>query len=195
MLFPYRRNSCSTSYLQGGEIAMDLILGLITGFLFGFFLQKGQVLRYEKQVGFLRLKDMTVIKFMFSAIVTGMIGIYLFKDIGVIELSLKATQIMAQVIGGVLFGIGWAIFGYCPGTAIGALGEGRLHVLWGVFGMLFGAAVYAEIYPSLKSNLLKYGDFGKITLPGILGINHWVVILIFSVLVILFFRYIEKREL
>ena len=174
---------------------MDLILGLITGFLFGFFLQKGQVLRYEKQLGFLRLKDMTIIKFMLSAIITGMIGIYLFKDIGVIDLSLKATQIMAQIIGGLLFGIGWAIFGYCPGTAIGALGEGRFHAIWGVFGMLFGAAVYAEIYPALKSNLLRYGDFGKITLPGILGINYWFIILILSVLAIIFFRYIEKREL
>ncbi len=137
---------------------------------------------------------MTLIKFIFSAIITGMIGIYLFKDIGVIDLSLKATQIMMQVIGGLLFGIGWAIFGYCPGTAIGALGEGRLHVLWGVFRMLFGTAVYAEIYPALKSNFLKYGDFGKITLPGILGINHWFIVVILSILVILFFKYIEKKN-
>ena len=174
---------------------MDLILGLITGFLFGFFLQKGQILRYEKQLGFLRLKDMTLIKFMFSAIITGMLGIYFFKDLGLIELSLKGTLILAQVAGGLLFGIGWALFGYCPGTAIGALGEGRLHAVSGVVGMLFGAAVYAEIYPALKANILKYGDLGKITLPEVIGVNHWIVISIFIVLTMVFFRYIEKKKL
>ncbi len=174
---------------------MELILGLITGFLFGLFLQKGQVLRYEKQLGLLRLKDMTVIKFMFSAVITGMIGIYLCKDIGLIELSLKETQVGAQVVGGLLFGIGWATFGYCPGTAIGALGEGRIHVIWGILGMLFGAAVYAEVYPGLKNNLLKYGNFGKTTLPEILSINHWIFILIVVILVLLFFRYTEKKGL
>ena len=174
---------------------MDLILGLITGFLFGFFLQKGQILRYEKQLGFLRLKDMTLIKFMFSAIITGMVGIYFFRDLGLIKLSLKGTLIFAQVAGGMLFGVGWALFGYCPGTAIGALGEGRLHAVWGVLGMLFGAAVYAEVYPAFKDNILKYGDLGKITLPEIIGINHWMLILVIIVLVMLFFKYVEKKEL
>ena len=74
------------------------------------------MLRFEKQVGFLLFKDMTILKFMFSAILVGMVGIYLFRDLGVIELKLKGTLIGAQIIGGLLFGIGWAILGYCPGT-------------------------------------------------------------------------------
>ncbi len=158
---------------------MELIIGLITGVIFGFLLQKAQVLRFEKQVGFLLLKDMTIIKFMFSAIAVGVIGIYLLKDMGLIELDLKSTVVSAQAIGGILFGIGWAIMGYCPGTAVGAIGEGRWHALWGVLGMLTGAAIYAEIYPMLKSNLLAWGNLGNKTIPELLNINHWIVITIF----------------
>ena len=98
----------------------QLVYGLLTGIAFGFLLQKAQVLRYDKQVGALRLIDMTILKFMLSAIVVASIGIYLFKDLGLIKLSIKATSIGAQVVGGLLFGIGWGLLGYCPGTAAGA---------------------------------------------------------------------------
>ena len=159
---------------------MELILGLVTGIIFGFLLQKGQVLRFEKQVGFLCLKDMTIIKFMFSAIIVGMAGIYLFRDLGIISLSLKSTIVGAQITGGLLFGIGWAICGYCPGTSVGALGEGRWHAIWAIIGMFFGAAFYAEVYPLLKNNLLSWGKLGKMSIPDALGINHWIIILIFT---------------
>jgi Na+/H+-dicarboxylate symporter len=60
----------------------QLIYGLVTGVLFGFFLQRGQVLRYDKQIGALRLMDMTILKFMLTAIFVGCVGIYLLKDLG-----------------------------------------------------------------------------------------------------------------
>jgi uncharacterized membrane protein YedE/YeeE len=89
-------------------------------------------LRYDKQLGALRLIDMTILKFMLSAIFVGYIGTYLFKDLGVIQLSIKSTSIGAQVVGGLVFGIGWGLLGYCPGTAAGAVGESRIDGLWGV---------------------------------------------------------------
>ena len=51
------------------------ILGLIAGIAFGFLLQKGRVLRFDKQLGAMLLKDMTIMKFMMSAILVGMVGI------------------------------------------------------------------------------------------------------------------------
>ncbi|HUV51046.1 MAG TPA: DUF6691 family protein [Anaerolineae bacterium] len=174
---------------------MELLLGIITGILFGFLLQKAQVIRFERQVGFLLLKDMTIIKFMFSAIIVGVTGIYLFKDLGVISLSIKETNVAAQIIGGLLFGIGWAIAGYCPGTSLGALGEGRIHALWAILGMLVGAGLYAEVYPALKSNVLAWGNFGKITLPDILKINHWVVIIIFIAAILVLFKFFENKNI
>jgi len=172
-----------------------LIWGLITGIIFGFLLQKGQVIRYDKQLGALRLRDFTIVKFMLSTVIVAMIGIYLLHDLGLVHLKLKATVLGANIIGGLIFGAGWGLLGYCPATAVGALGEGRWDSLFGIIGMLFGAAIYAEVYPGLKSNVLALGKLGKITLPGVLGVNHWIVI---GVLIIVFcslFYWFEKKQL
>ena len=174
---------------------MSLLYGLVTGILFGIIMQRSGILAYEKQIGAVRLIDMTVFKLMLTAIVVGTIGIYLFKDLGVIKLSLKATSIGAQVIGGLIFGVGWGLLGYCPGIAAGALGEGRVDALWGILGMLFGGAVYATMYPFMKKYIISIGSFGKISLPQILGINHWIVILVFSILVVVLFWFFEKKGL
>lgn len=176
-------------------MSLSLVYGLITGILFGILLQRAEVLRYDKQVGALRLMDMTIFKFMLSAIVVGSVGIYLLRDLGLVELSLKGTSIGAQVVGGSLFGIGWALLGYCPGTAGGALGEGRSDAFWGILGMLVGGGLYAWAYPWMKSVIIPIGNFGKITVPDVLGVNHWIVIVAFAAVVVLFFRLFEKRGL
>ena len=173
----------------------QLIYGLVTGILFGFFLQRGQVLRYDKQIGALRLIDMTILKFMLTAIFVGSVGIYLLKDLGLVKMSIKSTVLGATIIGGLIFGLGWGLLGYCPGTSTGAIGEGRWDGLWGVLGMLAGAAVYAEAYPLMKRTVLTWGDLGKITLPGILGINHWIVVLVFVLAGIGLFYWFEKKNL
>ena len=172
----------------------ELILGLVTGLIFGALLQQGRVLRFEKQVGAMLFKDMTIFKFMLSAIIVGMIGINLFVDLGVISLSVKSTVIGANLIGGILFGAGWAVMGYCPGTSLGAIGEGRWHAVWAVLGMLVGAAVYAEAYPALKASVNTWGKFGKVTLPQALGVSHWVLIPVLIVFFLLLFRLFEKKK-
>jgi hypothetical protein len=173
----------------------DLLYGLITGLLFGFLLQKGRVLRYDKQLGALLLKDMTIIKFMLTSVIVAMVGTYLLLDLGLVKLSIKATILGANIIGGLIFGLGWGLLGYCPGTSAGALGEGRWDALWGIAGMLLGAALYAEAFPTMKATVLTWGDFGKITLPQVLGINHWLVIVPLVAGSLLLFRWFEKKGL
>lgn len=174
---------------------IDLIYGLVTGILFGFLLQRSRVIRYDKQLGALRLKDMTIVKFMLSSVLVGMVGIYLLHDLGLVKLSIKTTILGAQIIGGLLFGLGWGLLGYCPGTAAGALGEGRLDAVWGIAGMIVGAALFAEAYPAMKNTVLAWGNYGKITIPGILGINHWIVIVVVVVCGLFLFRWFEKKGL
>ena len=169
--------------------------GLITGILFGFLLQKGLVLRYDKQVGALRLLDMAIVKFMISSILVGMVGIYLLNDLGLVKLHVKATVLGGNIIGGLLFGIGWGFLGYCPATQLGALGEGRWDAVWGILGMLAGAAVFAETYPALKKTVLTWGDLGKITLPQVLGLNHWLVIPVFIIGGLALFGWFERKGL
>ena len=173
----------------------ELIYGLITGAIFGFLLQKGRVIRYDKQIAALRLIDMTIIKFMFTSILVAMVGVYLLKDLGIVKLSIKSTVLGGNIIGGLIFGVGWGLLGYCPGTQLGALGEGRWDAVWGILGMLAGAAAFAEAYPALKDTVLKWGDIGKITIPQIFGINHWIVIVVFVAGGIFMFRWFEKKGL
>jgi len=170
------------------------MLGLITGIFFGFLLQKGRVLRFERQIGFLRLQDMTVLKFMLSAIVVGMIGLHWLEAQEVIAFSRKSMNVGGVVLGGILFGAGWAVMGYCPGTSLGALGEGRWHAVFAVLGMLIGAALYAELYPAFKGSVLAWKDFGKIGLPEVLGTCPAVVIVIYAAVVVALCACIERRK-
>ncbi len=174
---------------------MTLIIGLITGVLFGVFLQQAEVLRFEKQVAAMRLKDMTIVKFMLSTIVVGAIGIHLLQDLGAVSFAPRALSLGSQVIGGLLFGAGWAIIGYCPGTSIGALGEGRFGVLWPIAGMLVGGIVFALLYPFIQLNIQPIGALGNLSLHGVLGINHWIVIIALAAGSFFLFRFFEKRGL
>lgn len=174
---------------------MMLLYGLITGIIFGFLLQKARVIRYDKQLGALRLIDMTIVKFMLSTILVAMVGTYLLKDLGLVKLSIKPTILGGVILGGLIFGIGWGLFGYCPGTSAGALGEGRWDALWGILGMLAGAALYAEAFPSMKKTVLTWGNLGKITLPQVIGVSHWIIIPLFVIGGLFLFRWFERKRL
>jgi len=171
------------------------LLGLVTGVVFGFLLQKGRVLRFDKQVGALLLRDMTIVKFMLSAILVGMVGVLLLSNAGIVSISHKPMNLGAVLIGSILFGCGWAVMGFCPGTSIGALGEGRWHAIFAVAGMIAGAAVYAELYPFFKSTVLAWKDFGKIGLPETIGVSQWVIAAVLWVGVIALFFLFEKKKL
>lgn len=174
-------------------MSTDQWLGLITGVLFGFLLQKGRVLRFDKQLGAMLLKDMTIFKFMLSAILVGMVGINLLSGSGIITLSHKAMNVGAVVVGGALFGAGWAIMGFCPGTSIGAVGEGRWHAVFAILGMVVGAALYAELYPLFASTVLAWKDFGKIGLPETIRISPWVIVPMFWAGILGLFFWFEKK--
>lgn len=172
-----------------------LVMGLITGILFGFLLQKGNVLRYDRQVGTLRLMDMTIVKFMFSTVLVSMVGVYILKDLDLIALAIKPTNLGGNIVGGLIFGAGWGLLGYCPGTSLGALGEGRWDAVWGIAGMIVGAGLYAEVYPFMKATVLTWGVYGDLTLSSVLGINHWLVIVALYTGAFFLFRWFKKRGL
>lgn len=176
-------------------MATEQLLGLATGIGFGFLLQKGRVLRFDKQVGAMLLKDMTIFKFMLSAILVGMVGILLLSEMGLLSLSHKPMNVGAVLVGGALFGAGWAVMGFCPGTSVGALGEGRWHAIFAIVGMIAGAALYAESYPWLKETVLAWQDFGKIGLPEVLGLSPWLVAIVFWAVTLAVFFWFEKKGL
>jgi hypothetical protein len=170
----------------------QLIFGLIMGFIFGFLLQKGGVAKYDVIMGQLLLKDFTVIKIILSAVIVGMVGIYFMKGIGLVQLHPKPGSVGTTVVGGMIFGIGFALLGYCPGTISAAIGQGNLDaLLGGLIGILIGSGIFAHLYPGLEG-ILKKGWFGEITIPEYLKLNPWVVILPLCLFIIMFFYLLES---
>lgn len=175
---------------------IQLFLGLITGVIFGFFLHKGGVTNYDVIINQLLLKDFTVVKIMLSASITGMLGVHILRSLRLAQLHPKPGSIGATVIGGLIFGIGFAILGYCPGTIAGAVGRGSLDALiGGVLGITLGAGIFASIYPKLYMVILKKGDFGELTLPQLLKVNTWVVVIPIAILLMALLYWIEKSGL
>jgi uncharacterized protein len=170
-----------------------LFYGLGFGILFGFLLHKGGVTKYDVIVAQLLLTDFTVVKIMLSAVVTGMIGIYFMKSLGLIKLSLKGGSVGMNVIGGLIFGVGFAVLGYCPGTIAGAIGNGYLDaIVGGLIGILLGTWIFAVMYPKLKDGILKLGHYGDITLPRLFKVNDWVVVVPVAAMIILLLFWIER---
>jgi len=176
---------------------LQLWLGLIMGIIFGFLLQKGGVTRYEIIIDQLLLKDFTVVKVMLSAVITGMLGVHFLKGRGRVNLHIKPGSAGATVIGGLLFGIGFGMLGYCPGTAAGAAGQGSLDALFGgIVGMIIGSGIFASLYPKLEQGILKKGDFGDLTLPGLFKVeNPWLVILPVCIVLVALLYWLEKAGL
>lgn len=160
--------------------ASMLIAGLLTGLVFGLLLQRGGVTRYNVIIGQFLMKDFTVLKVMLTAIITGAVGIWGMLQLGMMEpsgLHIKSAALLANVLGGLIFGVGMAVLGYCPGTGVAALGDGSRHAWPGLLGMIVGAGIYAEVYPYIQDNLLKVADEGKVTFADITGISPWWFIL------------------
>ncbi len=174
----------------------QILLGLLIGIIFGFLLQKGGVTYYDVIVGQLLWQDFTVVKVMLSAVITGMIGVHALKSLGWVELHPKPGSIGMTVIGGLIFGLGFGILGYCPGTVAGAVGQGEIDALvGGVFGVVAGATLFALIYPRLQSGVLRWGSFGDLTLPKLLGVHHWIVVIPVAVCLAALLWWMERAGL
>jgi hypothetical protein len=97
------------------------------------------------------------------------------------------------VTGGLIFGVGFGVLGYCPGTVAGAVGQGSLDALFGgVVGILIGAGLFSEFYPKLEKRILSRGVFGELTWPQLLGVNPWFMVFPVAIWIIDLLLWIEK---
>lgn len=170
------------------------IFGLFVGIAFGFLLQKGEVIRYDRQIGAMLFKDMTIFKFMMSAMLIGMIGLYLAQGIGLVEIINEPFSWVGVIVGGLIFGIGWGLVGYCPGTAGGALGEGNLDALSAIGGLIVGSTTYAALFPVMQP-LYDQSIAGNLGLPTMLNVHPSIIIAGIAVFYIAIFKWWEKNKL
>lgn len=157
-----------------------LITGALSGLVFGFLLQKGGVGKFNVLIGQLLLQDWTVAKIMLTAIVVGMIGVFPLHHFAKVNLHIKPTRIGANIIGGLMFGAGFALMGYCPGTAAAALGQGSWDALFGMAGLIAGSWIFAELSGWTKRTIEKWGDLGKVLLPDLLPVPRGVFVVGFA---------------
>jgi hypothetical protein len=180
-------NTFDPSTIQSISGPLSLSGGLILGLLFGVVLQKGRFCKYDVVSGLFRLQDFTMFRAGAPIIVVSMLGIFLLKDMGLIELHIPKAVVVPQIVGGLLFGAGIAIMGYCPGTAAGALGEGSLDAIPSILGLIAGATLYAEFFhDDWSKSFLKLGELGRSNVADMLDISPWYVIVLFVLMAVMF---------
>lgn len=171
-----------------------LFLGLGTGIIFGLILQRIGASDYDAILGAFRLKDLRIPKIVLLAISIGSVGIAMLNMMGLTPLYLLPFPIFGIIIGGIIFGSGMALSGYCPGSTMVAIGEGKIDAVFSLLGGLSGALFYALAYPSIRFFTEDFLNLGKISLSSLLGISHIYATLIFASLILVFLRLLEKSN-
>jgi len=173
-------------------------LAVVLGFGFGFALERAGFGSARKLTAVFYFYDMSVVKVMFTAIVTAMAGLFLLSAAGVLDLSelyVEPTSYPGAILGGLVFGVGFLVGGYCPGTSVAACATGRLDGFAFLLGMLGGVYVFAEAMPGVDA-WVRGSAIGELTLPSLTGIPMgWFVLLFIGILVVagLGMRAAERR--
>jgi hypothetical protein len=177
---------------ERGALAAALVIGIA----FGWCLESAGMGSARKLVGQFYLTDLTVFKVMFSAIVTAMLGLFWLGRLGVLDLTrvyVPETYIVPQLVGGLIFGVGFAVGGLCPGTSCVAAVTGRLDGAALVLGMWSGVLATGLIFPSLQAFYEKTPR-GSLTLPQVFHLSYGLVVLIIVLVAIGGFRLAERVE-
>jgi uncharacterized membrane protein YedE/YeeE len=168
---------------------------VFSGFLFGAIMVYARLNRYNVISGAARLTDYTVPKAILTAMGFGMILLTVLIGLGLANYHIKPFVTGGLIFGGLLFGAGMAILGYCPGTLFVSLGEGSLDALWGIIGGVTGGVIFTLVLPVISGILGP--DFGKISLFGLLGRQDFVFYLIvvaFGLLLVFISFSLNKKE-
>jgi len=155
-------------------IIIQILFGLAVGFLFGFILTRTGITKYPRVMGMLLLKDFKIMKFMLTAVISSMILFHLLGDLGWLKVVPKNLD-WGKLVGGLIFGAGMGLLGYCPGTMAARIGEGKRESIFALFGMALGIFIYALTIKPVKSLFLSAEVNGDISV--LLGINHWFLII------------------
>jgi hypothetical protein len=170
------------------------IVILLVGLAFGFLLNKSGMTKYNKIVNVFRFTDMGVLKFMMSSLIVSMSGLYILNAFGLVTFpNIPATYVVGNLVGGLIFGVGMAIAGFCPGTCIAGAGEGKLdYLIPGVLGFLTGAALYGLTYAQVFPAISSIANFGSAIIPELWDVNAFLFITLFVVVSLMLFYFIDR---
>jgi hypothetical protein len=177
-------------------LPLGMLVFVAVGFLFGFLLERGGFGDGRNVVAVLYLRDFRVPKVMFSAILTLMAGAYLLGGLRVIDLTaidVPHTWLLPQLVGGLIFGFGFVIGGYCPGTAVVSAVNRKLDGLAYLAGLVVGIGGFAVFFEPLADFYASTAR-GPMTFPGWLGVNPGWVLLAAALFAFFFFGFGNRME-
>ncbi|HBL31254.1 MAG TPA: sulfurtransferase [Acidobacteria bacterium] len=174
----------------------SLVVAFAIGIGFGFFLERAGFGSARKLTDQFYLKDLAVLKVMFTAIVTAMLGIFYLSWMGFMDLSLVyfgSTYLVPQIVGGLILGVGFVVGGYCPGTSVVALATGKLDALVFLAGVTVGIFGFGEAWPAI-AGFVNSTDLGPLTLPQAFGLRYGLVVFLVVVAALGAFKGAEAVE-
>jgi uncharacterized protein len=156
---------------------MSLLYALLVGVVMGAILQRVGASSPRLILESLRWRNIAIIKFMATTIAVGSVLVYVMSLFMPMHFDVKPTYVLGVGIGGVIFGVGFALAGYCPGTCVVGVSEGRRDALATVLGGVTGGLLFTLVYTLIESSLIKPLNLGKITLADVLHIPAmWVAV-------------------
>lgn len=174
----------------------DTALALIIGMAFGFTLERAGLGSPAKLARQFYLKDFTVLKVMLSAMLTAMLGAFWLGRLGLINLSalyVPETFLLPQLVGGIVFGLGFALSGLCPGTSCVALASGRGEGAATIGGLFMGVLATGLAFPLIEG-FYTSTSYGALTAPQLTGLPYGVIVALVSVLAVSVFGVIARYE-
>lgn len=172
-----------------------MILIVVFGFLFGAVLQYSRLNRYNTISGMAMLKDLTMAKAIAVAIGLGIIFVNVEIGLGFASYHIKPLVLGGILLGGIIFGCGMAILGYCPGTIPVSMGEGSLDALTGFAGALLGGIVYTLVIPLVKG--ITGPDLGQLSLAGLFddpGLAFYLIVIALGAAMVYFAFLLNKFD-
>ncbi len=147
----------------------EVMLGLFSGIAFGFVIQRAGATSADEMARAHLMMNGRIPMFMVSTVAIAALGLAGMQAVGVGRISVLPTSIVATGLGAVIFGVGWGISGYCPGTCWAAAGEGRMDAIFALLGGLAGTAVFAQLHETLIPLLYGPTNIGRLSLADWLG--------------------------
>src|SRR3990172_4119905 len=156
----------------------EMMISVLIGIGFGFVLERAGFGRADRLTANFYGRDFRVLRVMFTAIVTAMLGLYVLDLLAILPLSsigILDTYLLPQIVGGLLLGVGFIVGGYCPGTSVVAAVSGKIDAVLFMLGIAFGSAVFTFGYDTLAP-LANAGARGRVLLHDFFHVNSGIVV-------------------
>ena len=176
------------------SLTLAIVVGIAMGIVFGFALEKSRVFEPGIIVGQMQMRNFIMLKVFLTAVATGAVVLAILNGFGYVKLQPKAALYAADIVAGLLLGVGITLAGACPGTTLAQVGAGYRDALFTLLGGLAGAVAFSYAQPALSKTFLAQGG-GKLIFTDLIGIPYWIGALILAAVIVVVLVAMEARKL